>query len=93
MFCLEIHFRRYARQARLDAAVVILQDFLLIHGLDAPGSDRIAQAFRGWAAAKAFDRMQLDCREDGLEMTVHFPEGGSDNLLVSGVRCSCLPAR
>ncbi len=93
MFCLELHFKGYADASRLPAALVILQDFLLIHGLDVQATERAMNAVRDCAASRALDRIDVDCGTDELRVSVHFSGEGSEDVIVPGIRCACLPPR
>jgi hypothetical protein len=91
MFCLDIEFKRYSTDGRVAVSAVVVEDFLLIHGLDPEGADNAARAFEGWAGPREISRLTVDCREDGLKMTLHFPGGATEDFLISGLCCSCLP--
>ncbi len=91
MFCLDIKFKRYNMDSRVAISAVVVEDFLLIHGLDAPGAKNAARAFEGWAGPREISRLTVDCRDDGVKMTIHFPGGAAEDFLISGLSCSCLP--
>ncbi len=93
MFCLDVCFNIYADGARLQACLVILRDFLLIHGLDAETAELAAKALTECAGSRTLDRIQLDCRDGELRMTVHLDGAEGEDIVVPGINCSCLPVR